>query len=120
MTTRYTPELGQMVFGQPHQRHEMPEDWETCLAAIGALIDRAHGENPTSNSGARFESDVFSMHSYSWSDDEQPWNFKCGEIEASWYKYLGRGGSINDAGLTASLAQTLVKCVESIPSGRLL
>lgn len=52
-------------------------------------------DNPFSNTGASFVCETFSVQAYSWSDDQQPFNFKCGDIEVSWYKYLGRAMTVN-------------------------
>jgi hypothetical protein len=99
--------------------HHLPADWSACIAAIGLLIENIHGINPCENNGSRFDSDVFSMHAFSWSDDDQSWNFKCGEIEVSWYKYHGRGEQCNDATIAASILDVMQKCVAAISSGQI-
>lgn len=50
--------------------------------------------SPFGNYGNRFESECFSVKSYDWNGN-YGWNFKCEDIEVSWYKYLGRGDMIN-------------------------
>lgn len=51
--------------------------------------------SPFENSGERFDNERFSVHAYSWGDEDQPWNFKWRDLEVSWYKYLGRGMRCN-------------------------
>ncbi len=69
--------------------------------------------DPFANSGSSgdFDSDVFSVHAYSWSDEEQPWNFKCGDVEISWYKYMGRGMSANVQISPDMASEILEKCL---------
>ena len=53
-------------------------------------------DSPFQNTGNSFIGENFEVHAYSWNEDEeQTYNFKCGDIEISWYKYLGRGTTIN-------------------------
>lgn len=115
----FEPELGQMAFGQPWKSNELPYSWEYALQLLGLMIDDCHGANPGSNSGAEFECPAFSMYAYDWGDDDQPYNFKWREAEASWYKWLGRGSSCNDALLDASLEEMLMECIPSIKEGKL-
>lgn len=100
----YEPELGQMVYGQPWQRYQCPEWMLAFLNYIADELSRVMEniaqesmyETPFDNYGSRFECDTFAVEAYSWDEDtEQPWNFKWGDVEVSWYKYLGRGTSIN-------------------------
>ncbi len=41
-------------------------------------------------------------------------NFRCGDFEVSWYKYLGRGMSMNRAVSEAESVQILTRCLESV------
>lgn len=99
----YQPELGQAIFGQPHQRFECPDILDAALVFIRDRLDtilwnnlQQRVESPFGNTGSRFETDGLIVEAYSWNEDvEQPFNFKCGNIEVSWYKYLGRGMSVN-------------------------
>ena len=118
---RYTPELGQAVFGQPYQEFEVPDIWDAALCAIREELDRVMWnihqrpyESPFSNTGSRFECPTFTVEAYSWDEDtEQPWNFKWGEVEISWYKYLGRGMSANKP-LSPDLAATMLdECLKA-------
>ena len=58
--------------------------------------------------------DVFEVHAYNWDDETiQPYNFKCGDVEISWYKYLGRGMDIPE--LTyEELDDMLNECLKSL------
>lgn len=115
----YEPELGQMIFGQPWKANEAPWEMELAMSTLGMLIGKRHGANPASNSGARFRSNVFLMDAYSWSDDEQPYNFKMGDIEVSWYKHSERGATCNDPALQADYADLMLKCIPAINDGEI-
>lgn len=108
----FEPELGQMMFGQPWQKHELPPEWEECLSVLGSAVKTfTEGDNPASNTGWRHDGKLFSMHAYDWGDDEQPWNFKWRSVRVSWYKWLGRGTSANQE-LGAPLAyEMLTECL---------
>lgn len=119
----YQPELGQMIFGQAHKEHAVPPIMDAALEAIDAELCRAmwniHQKeyvSPFRNTGASFkEIEAFQVEAYSWDEDyAQPWNFKCGDIEVSWYKYLGRGMSSNTELTPQIAAEVLEKCVKAI------
>lgn len=101
--TEYIPELGQALFGQPTQAFEADNLMDAAINLLADELSRVLGnitqqrpiDNPFSNSGSRFDTEGLSIHAYSWSDDDQPWNLKCGDVEVSWYKYAGRGMSVN-------------------------
>lgn len=114
VTEAYTPELGQMVFGQPHKPNAVPAIWEAALAMVrdelGRVLWNIHQEeydSPFGNTANRFECPAFAVEAYSWGDEEQPWNFKWGEVEIGWYKYFGRGMSANRP-LTPDLAAEML------------
>lgn len=98
----FMPELGQMLFGQAPQQYDGGELLDAAVLYLREELDRVLGNrlqrscsSPFDNSGSRFDTEGLSVHAYSWSDDDQPWNLKCGDIEISWYKYFGRGQSVN-------------------------
>ena len=99
----YEPELGQACFGQPSQQYECPEYITALLRGIGDEIERVewnktqqHFSNPFDNTGAQWGNDTFEVRAYDWNEDnQQGWNFKYRDIKIGWYKYLGRGMSIN-------------------------
>ena len=121
MRNKYKPELGQVVWGQPHKEYAVPQIWDAALEAVRDVLDtvmwnihQRSYENPFGNTGASFKCDVFEVQAYSWSDEEQPFNFKWRDVEISWYKYLGRGMSANKE-LSADLAaQMLKECVDAV------
>lgn len=99
----YEPEIGQMAFGQPSQRYAADDLLDAALSFIRQRMDvvlwnhyQREKESPFGNTGSRFETDGLIVEAYSWNEDvEQPFNFKRGDVEVSWYKYAGRGMSIN-------------------------
>jgi hypothetical protein len=108
----YEPELGQMLFGQSHQEYECGSYLLVALETLSCLFSSLYDRpNPFSNTGERYDSEIFSVHAYSWGDEEQPWNFQWQDIEVSWYKYLARGTTCNRP-VTQSEAQKLTyECV---------
>jgi hypothetical protein len=123
MSADYIPELGQAAFGQPCQEFEVPDYVASHLWAISNELDRVKWnelqreyDNPFDNSGnvEGFKNGTFEVHAYSWSDDEQPFNFKWRDVEISWYKYLGRGMSMNRDIDPMEAAEMLRACLQSI------
>ena len=52
--------------------------------------------SPFGNTGNSYKGSNFEVQAYNWNEEtEQPYNFKYKDIEISWYKYLGRGTTIN-------------------------
>ena len=120
----YEPELGQAIFGQPTQQFSCPEIMDACLLAISNELHRVLWNlrqdqlSPFSNSSDAFKCAVFGVWAYSWSDDELPYNFCHPEtgLKISWYKYFGRGMSVNMA-VTPELANTVLEsCLTAIRS----
>ncbi len=203
---KYEPEMGQAIFGQPHSEYECPEFIHAGLtrlaeemARVERNITQQEYESPTSNSGAIYETDAFSMHAYYWGDctcgaqqpqhtdecqrgnqsrwmewrdarsekckcnveatedgefyeldavlceqfakdnPEPQWkcvcgaadgwverdecdvtcrtmqpNFKCGDFEVRWYKYLGRGMSMNRVVDANEFFELIDKCLASV------
>lgn len=114
----YEPELGQMCFGQPWQQRNCPEKVQNVLDALQAAWYAAReGENPFSNTGAQFDGDKFKAHAYSWNDDEeQEFNFAWRDVRVSWYKYLGRGTTINREMADDEVAEMLSECMAELLS----
>lgn len=107
MENKYTPELGQAVFGAPWSEHELPPIAE--LAFMGALdvLSTAAWNHLQRTVDFRNEEDMvkvneimpnLEVHAYFWGEDEEreklP-NFKFRDVEIRWYKYPGRGMSTN-------------------------
>lgn len=117
----YRPELGQAVFGQPWQPHDCPRYVEALLNAVSHELGRVmwnrhqvEYDSPFSNSGNSFKNDTFEAIAYSWSDDEQPYNFAWRDVRISWYKYLGRGMSANVAFTPDLAAEMFADCMASL------
>jgi hypothetical protein len=98
----YQPELGQAIFGQPSKQFAVSPMLEAALLFVQHELDRVlwnrlqvGTDSPFGNTGAKFDTKGLSIHAYSWGDDDQPWNLKYGNLEVSWYKYFGRGMSVN-------------------------
>ena len=120
----YEPEMGQALFGQPRQEFEVPEIMDAALQYIRYELERVRWNirqqdsvDPFGNGGPSgdYESDVMSVCAYSWDEAyDQPWNFKCGDVRISWYKYMGRGMSAN-VKITPDLASDiLLKCLSHL------
>lgn len=124
--TEYKPELGQFTFGQPYKQFAVPEIMDAALQHIRYELGRVRWNmrqtetaDPFGNEGpsGNFDSKVFSVHAYSWDEsEEQPWNFKCGDLEISWYKYQGRGMSANMEISADLAAEVLEKCLAHLRS----
>ena len=119
---KYEPEIGQAVFGQPHQEFAGGDLLEAALRAIESELCRVQWNlhqvdyaSPFGNTGSRYANDVFQVEAYSWNDEvEQPWNFKWRDIEVSWYKHCGRGLSVNRRVSPDEVAEMLTLCLASI------
>ena len=115
----YEPELGQALFGQPYKEYDVSNLLHAALQSIDAELDRVMGNvtqkeyhSPFANSGNDFKCDAFEVDAYSWDETiEQKYNFKWRDIEISWYKYLGRGMSVNRVMSNDYIAQMLDDCL---------
>jgi len=59
-------------------------------------INQKEIPSPFENTATTWKCDTFEIEAYSWNEDyDQPYNFKYKDIEISWYKYFGRGMSVN-------------------------
>jgi hypothetical protein len=107
-----------MCFGQPWQQRECPEKVKSALDALkSAWYAVRENENPFSNTGARFDGDKFKAHAYSWNDDEeQEFNFAWRDVRVSWYKYLGRGTTINRDMADGEVSEMLRECMAELLS----
>lgn len=116
-------ELGNIIFNtNKNQQYECPRWVVALLKELDNQLDRVmwniHQEeyqSPFENTANSFKNDVFKVQAYDWSDDiEQPYNFKCGDIEISWYKYLGRDTTINGEYEPQVIIDMFNKCLKSI------
>lgn len=117
----FEPELGQMIFGQPHKEHEASNLVDAALCRIRDELRRVmwnihqrEYDSPFANSGNGFKCETFEVQAYSWGDDEQPFNFKWRGVEISWYKYLGRGMSANQELPAALVSDMLDDCLAAV------
>jgi hypothetical protein len=121
MSDYYEPELGQAIFGQPYKEYGVSQKLRDALSSIDKhlclkmeRLDK-NFESPFANSGNKFYCDTFEVESYSWDDEvDQPWNFKWRDIEVSWYKYFGRGMSVNKNVSDKEIEEMLDECHKAI------
>ena len=116
-------ELGQLMFS-PNVIHNYEcEDWivallrdlDRKLQTVMWNINQEEYDSPFNNTGNEFIGENFEVHAYNWNEDvEQPYNFKCGVIEISWYKYLGRGTTINGLYTKDKIVKMYNMCLEEI------
>ena len=109
------------MFGQPHQEFEVPSYVDAALEAIRSEVGRVEWNirqeefDPFGNTGADYKNDTFEVHAYSWNEEEeQPYNFKWKDLEISWYKYLGRGMSMNRETNPNEIAEMLDECLKEM------
>jgi len=139
---QYEPELGQMMFGNVYDEFDLGEHEQYVARKLYDLSETLGKMNPEEQAhgllggewgyGQDFKNDVFEMHHYYWGDctcgaeeaeEERPHdptcpivlpNFRCGEIEIRWYKYIGRGMTINQKVTRKELKEIFQKCRESL------
>jgi hypothetical protein len=117
---QFTPEIGQYAFsGSPWGEWSMSRRVYRFMRDLGEKLADSFGRAPTGNTGEHFENEVFSMRAYCWCDGDRhpdgcPPNFKCGDFEVRWYKYLGRGSSMNRNIGAEELAEIERRCMESL------
>ena len=105
MAKKAEVDLGNMLFnnGNQNQYYECPRWVIALLKDIDDALQTSYWnknqkrmESPFQNTGNSYEGKCFEVHAYNWDDETpQPFNFKCGKIEISWYKYLGRDTTVN-------------------------
>lgn len=116
-------ELGNIMFNtNKNQQYDCPRWIVALLNELDDQLDRVmwniHQEeyhSPFENTANSFKNDVFEVQAYSWDDEvHQPYNFKCDDIEISWYKYLGRDTTINGEYEPQKIIDMFNKCLQSI------
>ena len=116
-------ELGNLMFNPNiNQQYECPRWIVALLNELDNQLDRVMWNNtqkeyssPFENTSNSFKNNVFEVQAYDWNDDvEQPYNFKCDDIEISWYKYLGRDTTINGEYEPQKIIDMFNKCLQSI------
>jgi hypothetical protein len=120
--TKYEPEMGQALFGQPYKEYGASALLIAVLNEISSELDRVMWnvtqkkyDSPFGNTGNTFKCDTFEVEAYSWNEDiDQPYNFKWRDVEVSWYKYLGRGMSVNQVLTSNRIAEMLADCLAAV------
>lgn len=116
-------ELGNLMFNtNKNQQYECPRWIVALLNELDNQLDRVMWNNtqkeyssPFENTSNSFKNNVFEVQAYDWNDDvEQLYNFKCDDIEISWYKYLGRDTTINGEYEPQKIIDMFNKCLQSI------
>lgn len=108
------------MFGQPFKQFECPEYVEAALGHIRNEVVRVlwnlHQEeiDPFGNTGQKHKNAVFEVEAYDWGEDIQPYNFKWRDLEISWYKYLGRGMSMNRETSPDEMAEMIEECLAAM------
>ncbi len=115
---QYKPELGQFVFGNPTGRFDfdaMPDSY-VVEEMLRLIAYRAAGND---SDAGDFENAVFVMRPYYWGDDEaeaaKP-NFlhKASGLEIRWYKYIGRGMTVNRHVCPDCFQDIFAECMNSL------
>jgi hypothetical protein len=120
---KHQPELGQALFGQPHQIYGCPAFIVHVLEVISNTWEQFHRDepNPFSNSGYRYNGVKFSVHAYSWNEEEnQEWNFKWRDVRISWYKWCGRGTTMNRRIRQEEAHEMLIECMAEIKANKIV
>lgn len=115
--------LGQIMFSSNVIHHYNCDEWiiallrdlDRKLKIVMWNINQEEYESPFDNTGNSFIGNNFEVHAYNWNEDiNQRFNFKCGVIEISWYKYLGRGTTINGVYTPREIINMYKTCLNEI------
>lgn len=127
MSKYYTPELGQFLHSQSKfSEYKCPDFIKAGLQILSDEIERVEWntnqvryDSPIHNNGEVYENKMFSMRAYYWGDTEEvaclP-NFSCDGFEVRWYKYLGRGMSMNQEIDANEFFRLIDKCLKYVRS----
>jgi hypothetical protein len=114
----YEPELGQAFWGNSVCELDFDEQQDSYIVEYMLRVISYYATGDASYSGD-FENDVFEMRSYYWGDDEEKEelpNFrhiKSG-LEIRWYKYIGRGMSVNAPVCPKCFIDIFAECLNSL------
>lgn len=116
MSKPYEPELGQMCFGTPWNAIDLDIEFPDAEYFLCVLASLTGAESTTY--ADNFQNDTFEMHPYWWGDEDAPeaerTNFKCGDVEIRWYKYIGRGMTTNTYQDEDAWKAMFAKCIWSL------
>lgn len=124
----FVPPIGQLACGNLWGTFDFGELADFVSDELCALSEMLGKKNPDAQAhgclggewgyGQDFKNDTFEMHPYWWGNEDAPEayepNFQCGDLEIRWYKYIGRGMSVNHAVTRQELEEIFRKCRESI------
>jgi len=115
----YEPEMGQAIFGNPMGFYECPEFVGALLKYLLEEIERVYWnvnqKEWDKNEDPKIKGIEF--NSYYWGDNEEEGekpNFKFKSVEIRWYKYVGRGMSLNKEMSEKQWRQWFDKCLKVI------
>ena len=78
----FEPGLGHAVFGNTWESCNLPESQVAMLTELGEAIERIHGADPMSNSGARWTvPGLFTANAYDWSGCSRACGFEAAEAD---------------------------------------
>jgi len=117
--TRFTPELGQLFFGNPAGSYALPEFVDALLMHIFGEISRVFW-NLNQDEWRHFSDPGFpgiEVRPYYWGEDEgeaaRP-NFAFGGVEIRWYKHPGRSMSCDRELAEAEWVKWFDACLKAI------
>ena len=117
-TELYEPEMGQAVFGNPMGEFDFDSMENSGIVEDMLRIISWYATGDSSYSD-EFKNDVFELRSYYWGEDDEiealP-NFKHYKtgLEIRWYKYIGRGMSVNKHVCPECFYNVFVECMNSL------
>ena len=92
-------------------------DIEQIMIDEKIIREDGWNDNPFRNTGniEGFKNDIFEVHAFDWGDKPRfNFNFKYKDFEVSWYKYLGRGMTMNKKIDLDFIEQMYQDCVRSL------
>ena len=120
-------ELGQALFSNSSfHEHDVPDYIDEGLALIARAVKEKRNDSGLliSNDGEeKFVNDIFALRSFCWCDgdrkgheEECPPNFSdfISGLNITWYKYLGRGESMNKEVTLREWTEILSRCLRSL------
>jgi hypothetical protein len=123
-------ELGQYVSGREPASFQCPSFVEAGLQYLACRIE-AQARNqtqepynaPTGNNGAECSTGIFDMRAYCWNEESPKAslpNFHCRDFKVYWYKYLGRGMTMNKDIDANEFFEIIDDCIDSLHNLELL